>query len=88
MPKIALDGSVPEIHLVHFTPVSLKDSLTGAGFEVIEIGIDPYYVATGILKLIHTFYYGLASLVLAMFEYNFYDTIWAVGKKHNLKSFI
>ncbi len=83
MPKIALDGSVPEIHLVHYTPVTLKNALIRAGFGVIEVGLDPYYATTGVSKLIHTFYYGLASLVLTWFNHNLYDTIWAIAQKTN-----
>jgi len=78
--KIELGGSLDEVHLSHFTVPTLKKWLTKKKFIVIEDTLDPYYVATGVKKIIHDFLYFIFLIIKRTFKVNLYDTIWIVVK--------
>jgi SAM-dependent methyltransferase len=81
IPRIALDGTLSEIHLSHFTPTVLSSLLKRNGFVILEEGLDPYYVSCGWALLKNNLYYVSLSLVMKLFRRNLYDTIWIVAKK-------
>ena len=47
LPKLVLDGSLPEIHMSHFTSPVLRRFLERNGFEVVEDTLDRYYAESG-----------------------------------------
>jgi ubiquinone/menaquinone biosynthesis C-methylase UbiE len=81
LPKIELDGSMSEIHVSHFTPVTLQLLLKRCGFEILENSLDPYYVVPDAKKLGYDFRYAYRSLLMRLFGQNTYDTIWMVARK-------
>jgi 2-polyprenyl-3-methyl-5-hydroxy-6-metoxy-1,4-benzoquinol methylase len=78
---IAKAGSSKEIHLSHFTPAVLRTLIKNAGFEVLEEGLDPYYVSAGLRKTAHTLYYWLHRMFFAVTGANRYETIWMIACK-------
>lgn len=81
LPTIKLDGTVDEIHLSHFTPKSLSYLFKEVGFTVIDLGLDPHYVAEGTALVRKNIYFKLMSLINYIFGINMYETIWIVGRK-------
>jgi SAM-dependent methyltransferase len=81
LPRIALDGSMEEIHLSHFTPVSLQGLVQQCGFSVVWNTLDPYYAATGLAKWRHAGFYGCCRALKPILRANLYDTILIVAKK-------
>lgn len=81
LPSIALNGSLDEIHLSHFTPAVLRRLLEGSGFEIVENSLDPFYVAGGIRALLHRVYYLSMTLLKFLLKNNYYETIWVVARK-------
>jgi len=81
--RIALDGSMQEIHVSHFTPSVLEWFLEAYGFTVLENSLDPFYVATGLRKLREDVYYGTCAVLRVLFRINIYDAIWIVARKHS-----
>jgi len=81
LPKIELDGTLSEIHLSHFTVSSLRKLLTKENFAVVEDTLDPYYVATGILKVIHDLLFLSFLTIKRISNSTLYDTIWIVAKR-------
>jgi ubiquinone/menaquinone biosynthesis C-methylase UbiE len=79
---ISKAGTSREIHLSHFTPLVLRRLLTNAGFEIVEQGIDPYYAASGLWKLLHAVYYALHRVMFKLFRVNRYETIWMIARKN------
>ncbi|PIR42373.1 hypothetical protein CO058_04040 [candidate division WWE3 bacterium CG_4_9_14_0_2_um_filter_35_11] len=79
--KIKLDGSVDEIHLSHFTPQVLKDFLIKKGFEIIELGPDPYFANEGLKLLRLQIYYFICNIINKTLGINVFDTIWVVAIK-------
>ena len=51
------------------------------GFDVIEKGLDPYYVSKGFRETADTLYYLICSLIRMITGRNMYDTLWIVGRK-------
>ncbi len=84
LPKIRLDGSLPEIHLSHFTPRVLRKFLEAKGFTIVENGLDPYYAESGSRLFLHALYYGLLSMLHRISGINLYDTIWVAAKKSGI----
>jgi len=81
LPKIELDGTLDEIHLSHFTVSSLKKWLTKRNLIIVENTLDPYYAATGILRIIHDLIYSVFLIIKRISNRNWYDTIWIVAKR-------
>ena len=81
MRKIALDGSMNEIHLSLFTPEVLARFLERQGFSVIEQSLDPAYVTSGAKRLLDDAYFLCHSLLRYALKMNHYDTIWTVAEK-------
>jgi SAM-dependent methyltransferase len=81
LPKIILDGSIDEIHLSHFTPEVLESMLEREGFRVIESSMDPYFISTGIRRILQEIYYLLHKVFFRITRLNLYDTIWIVSEK-------
>jgi 2-polyprenyl-3-methyl-5-hydroxy-6-metoxy-1,4-benzoquinol methylase len=81
IPAITLDGTMAEIHLSHFTEAVLRRLLLSKGFAVLEEGLDPYYVATGVKRILHAaIYFGCAG-IKALAGKNKYKTLWVVAEK-------
>ena len=78
---IALDGSMQEIHLSHFTHRSLRTLLQYVGFEVVQESLDPHYAERGARRLRADAYYRSCLAAWKLFRVNLYDTIWMVGRK-------
>lgn len=70
-----------EIHLSHFTAPVLRNSLSEAGFEILEESLDPYYAAAGTRLALHSAYYAFHRLLFRLGHVNRYDTIWLVARK-------
>jgi SAM-dependent methyltransferase len=81
LPRIVLDGSIPEIHLSHFTPVSLQRLVERCGLSVMSNTLDPYYVASGLAKWAHGGFYGCCRALNPMLRANLYDTILVLARK-------
>jgi SAM-dependent methyltransferase len=79
--KIALDGSVAEIHLSHFTTAVLTEFLKREKFDICEISLDPYFIGSGFRGIIQGLYYSVNLAVFRIFRTNLYDTIWIVASK-------
>ncbi len=79
--KIRLDGSLSEIHLSHFTGKSLANALDKYGFDVVEQGMDPYYVSKGWQEVIDSTYFNICSFFKKITGMNVYNTLWIVGRK-------
>ena len=80
--RIALDGSMQEIHVSHFTPSVLERFLEACGFTVLENSLDPFYAATGLRKLREDIYYGTCAVLRVLFRFNIYDAIWVVARNN------
>jgi ubiquinone/menaquinone biosynthesis C-methylase UbiE len=74
-------GSSREIHLSHFTPAVLRRLIESYAFDVLEESLDPYYVATGVMRGLHFSYYAMHRTLFSLFKTNRYDTIWLVAIK-------
>ncbi len=80
LPKLVLDGSLPEIHLSHFTPKVLSTFLTKKGFVIVDLTLDPYYVADGIKKVIHRVIFTGCYYMNLILKINIYPTFLIVAK--------
>lgn len=81
LPRLALDGSLPEIHLSHFTSTALKRLVENFGFSVIWDTLDPYYVASGAEEAKQRLYYTCCRAFKTISGENMYDTILLVARK-------
>jgi SAM-dependent methyltransferase len=81
LPRLVLDGSIAEIHLSHFTPVSLRRVVERCGFSVAWNTLDPYYAASGSEKWRQDVFYGCCRALKAILRVNLYDTILVVARK-------
>ncbi len=79
--KIALDGSVDEIHLSQFSVASLRKLLTDVGYEIAQESLDPFFAKRGFKLFVFQSYYTLHRLLHILFGINRYNTIWMVGKR-------
>jgi SAM-dependent methyltransferase len=79
--KLELDKPGSEIHLSHFTPSVLQAALRRRGFRVLDLGLDPFYVAVGARAAVHTLIYAACSMFCRISGVNIYDTIWIVAEK-------
>lgn len=80
IPRIALDGSLDEIHLSYFTVDSLERLLRNNGFTVIEESGDPYYASTGLKRCLDDLVYAFFGAVKALSGINVYDAIWITAR--------
>ena len=81
LPRLALDGSMEEIHLSHFTPGSLHALTERLGFSVLWDTLDPYYVRNGWAERKHRMFYECSRAVNSLVGVNLYDAILIVAKK-------
>jgi 2-polyprenyl-3-methyl-5-hydroxy-6-metoxy-1,4-benzoquinol methylase len=80
--RIVLDPGVQtEIHLSHFTMRCLERFLSGNGFEICEISLDPYYSRSGYGRFKEHLRFGLFAFLLRISSRNLYETILVVAKK-------
>lgn len=70
-----------EIHLSHFTSLILNNYLNYIGFKVRYIGLDPYYVASGVSLIENSIYYTFCKIMNSLMNVNFYDTIFIIAQK-------
>lgn len=80
LPRLALDGSIAEIHLSHFTTASLHKLVERCGFSVKAERLDPYYATTGRRGWKSAGFYGVCRAVNAVSGINLYDTILLVAR--------
>jgi SAM-dependent methyltransferase len=78
---IARAGASREIHLSHFTPVVLRQLLERSGLAVAEESLDPYYVSSGVRRIVDSAYYALHRMLHRALKINRYETIWMVARK-------
>lgn len=82
IPEIDLTGANgTEVHLSHFTEASLRSLLHRTGFEVIEMGFDPYSVARGRRRLVDKVSLFTAIIMRLATRQNVYDAIWVAARK-------
>ncbi len=81
LPKLALDGSLPEIHLSHFTPGSLQGLVERCGFSILWNTLDPYYVTDESVEWKQRAFYQCCRAVNFVFKMNLYDTILVAARK-------
>ncbi len=55
--------------------------LERSGFWVLETGLDPCFVAAGLLNVVHKLYYLVCSVLLSVLGRNYNDTTWVVARK-------
>ncbi|MDZ4743857.1 MAG: class I SAM-dependent methyltransferase, partial [Verrucomicrobiota bacterium] len=84
LPRIMSDISLHELHLSHWNFNSLEKCFTLNGFEIVEMKLDPYYVATGIKLIFEKNFYRTCQLIYHIFGYNGYDTCAVVLRKKNV----
>jgi SAM-dependent methyltransferase len=78
---IARAGASREIHLSHFTPAVLRQLLEKSGFAVVDESLDPYYVSSGVRRILDSAYYALHWMLHRALKINRYETIWMVARK-------
>jgi SAM-dependent methyltransferase len=78
---IARAGASREIHLSHFTPVVLRQLLERSGLALVEESLDPYYVSSGVRRIVDSAYYALHRMLHGALKINRYETIWMVARK-------
>lgn len=81
LPRLALDSTQDEIHLSHFVPGVLANGLKRCGFEILENGLDPYFVSKGAFLVFETVWYRFCSALRRLTGVNIYETIWIVARK-------
>jgi SAM-dependent methyltransferase len=81
IPRLALDGSVDEIHLSQFTAGSLRRLMERCGFEPVALTLDPYFVRRGFRSLLHRTYYRAHQAVHRLSGVNGYNAILAIGRR-------
>ena len=81
LPKLVLDGSLPEIHLSHFTSPVLRSFLERNGFEVVEDTLDRFYAESGGARLKNDLFYLIGMSARKLFGINIYSTILTIARK-------
>jgi len=84
LPKLVLDGSLPEIHVSHFTPLVLRRFLERNGFKVVEDTLDRFYAESDGAKLKNDLSYHIGRVVKKLFGINIYPTILTIRKDDTL----
>jgi SAM-dependent methyltransferase len=70
-------GTTAEIHLSHFTAKTLSFGVRNAGFAIVSLSNDPYYVASGWRLARHTIEYAIHE----SFRLPTYSCIWLVAER-------
>jgi SAM-dependent methyltransferase len=83
LPRLVLDGSLPEIHLSHFTPGCLQTLVERCGLSVLWNTLDPFYVGSGKARWKPWGFYEFCRVLKSLLRVNFYDTILVVAKKRS-----
>lgn len=78
---IARAGASREIHLSHFTPAVLRQLVEKSGLVVVEASLDPYYVSSGVQRIVDSAYYAMHRMLRAALKINRYETMWVVARK-------
>jgi SAM-dependent methyltransferase len=81
LPFLSMDGTLDEIHLIHFTPKTLRQFLEKMGFRLLESSLDPFYAAKGWQLLKHEIRYRVCRVIYRFTKINIYGTIWMVVEK-------
>ncbi len=76
LPKVTLDGSLAEIHLLHFTDTTLRRWLKSKGLRILQESLDPYFVDAGLMRWGHRLYYYGMLVLQKITGKNLYDTLW------------
>lgn len=71
-----------EVHLSYFTCSVLETALQRHGFRLRELGLDPYYAASGMPAAVHLLKYAACSIVRHVTRINIYDALWFVAEKN------
>lgn len=79
--KLVLDGTINEIHVSHFTDRTLRRWLQGKGLRILEDSLDPYFIPTGPMGLIHEAAYRFFLGIRKVFGKNLYDTLWIIAQR-------
>jgi 2-polyprenyl-3-methyl-5-hydroxy-6-metoxy-1,4-benzoquinol methylase len=79
--KIALDGSMGEIHLSYFKPRVLEKFVKQSGFKILANDLDPYYASSGKQKLFDDCFFWACKVVKKVFGINIYSTILLATEK-------
>lgn len=82
--KLALDGSLNEIHLSHFSPSVLIKFLERSGFDVTSSTLDPYFSADGFKLVFHKMVYMTCLLLKKVFNADIYPTSLTVARKKTM----
>jgi SAM-dependent methyltransferase len=81
LPSLSLTGTMDELHLSHFTQDSIKALLEIHGFRLIDLSLDPFYVASGVRLIRHSIRFGLCEMWRRLTGINLYGTHWVVAVK-------
>jgi len=81
LPKLVLDGSLPEIHMSHFTSPVLRSFLERNGFEVVEDTLDRFYAESGGARLKNDLFHLIGMAARKLFGINIYSTILTIARK-------
>jgi SAM-dependent methyltransferase len=81
LPKLVLDGSLPEIHMSHFTSPVLRSFLERNGFEVVEDTLDRFYAESGGARVINDLFYRIGMAARKLSGINIYSTILMIARK-------
>ncbi|HEX3093723.1 MAG TPA: class I SAM-dependent methyltransferase, partial [Candidatus Angelobacter sp.] len=65
---IARAGLSREIHLSHFTPAVLRKLVERSGLAVVEESLDPYFVSSGVRRIVDGAYHALHRMLHAAFK--------------------
>jgi 2-polyprenyl-3-methyl-5-hydroxy-6-metoxy-1,4-benzoquinol methylase len=82
LPKLVLDGSIPEIHMSHFTSPVLVDFLKRNQFKVVEDTLDRFYAESGGARLMNDVFYYIGMAAKILFGVNIYPTILVIARRN------
>jgi hypothetical protein len=59
----------------------LRQLVEKFGFAVVDESLDPYYVSSGVRRILDSTYYALHRVLHGALKINCYETIWMVARK-------
>jgi hypothetical protein len=59
----------------------LRKLVTNSALEIVVESLDPYYVSSGMRRVLDSGYYRLHRTLNALLRVNRYDTIWMIARK-------